>query len=45
MLFIEVDFMDHIGYDGWIGCEFIPVAVTQQSLGWFEPYNLIKKED
>ena len=33
------DFLDRIGYDGWIGCEYIPANKTEEGLGWFEPYK------
>ena len=33
------DFLDRIGYDGWIGCEYIPAQKTEEGLGWFEPYK------
>jgi len=26
---------DHIGYDGWIGCEYKPKGKTEEGLGWF----------
>jgi hydroxypyruvate isomerase len=28
------DVMQQIGYQGWIGCEYIPAAGTSQGLGW-----------
>ena len=31
-------FLDKIGYDGWIGCEYKPLATTESSLGWIAPY-------
>jgi len=31
-------FIDEAGYDGWIGCEYIPVEATIDSLKWAEPY-------
>jgi hydroxypyruvate isomerase len=30
--------IDRIGYDGWIGCEYIPAAGTVAGLGWTAPY-------
>jgi len=27
--------IDELGYDGWIGCEYIPAAATSDGLGWF----------
>lgn len=32
-------FLDRIGYQGWIGCEYIPATTTKRGLGWFEPYK------
>ena len=29
-------FIDGLGYDGWIGCEYKPAAGTQEGLGWFD---------
>ncbi len=26
--------LDRIGYRGWVGCEYRPVAVTEKGLGW-----------
>ena len=28
------DLIDHLGYDGWIGCEYRPRAGTSDGLGW-----------
>ncbi|MBI2752635.1 MAG: hydroxypyruvate isomerase [Betaproteobacteria bacterium] len=33
-----LDFLDRIGYDGWIGCEYKPVGRTGDGLGWIQPY-------
>lgn len=33
------DFIDRIGYQGWIGCEYIPSTTTAEGLGWFDPYR------
>ena len=27
--------LDELGYDGWVGCEYLPQGDTQASLGWF----------
>jgi hydroxypyruvate isomerase len=27
-------FLDKIGYQGWIGCEYKPAAATEAGLGW-----------
>lgn len=31
-------FIDEAGYDGWIGCEYKPTAVTEDSLEWVKNY-------
>jgi len=31
-------FIDRIGYDGWIGCEYKPAGTTAEGLGWPKPY-------
>ena len=31
------DFLDRIGYEGWIGCEYKPATTTGEGLGWFAP--------
>ena len=31
-------FIDRIGYDGWIGCEYKPAGTTVEGLGWARPY-------
>lgn len=28
--------LDRIGYDGWLGCEYVPAAGTMAGLGWRE---------
>jgi hydroxypyruvate isomerase len=32
------DYIDKLGYDGWIGCEYKPAAKTTDGLGWVKPY-------
>jgi len=32
-------FIDELGYDGWIGCEYKPATTTEEGLGWFAPYK------
>jgi hydroxypyruvate isomerase len=32
------DFIDGLGYPGWIGCEYKPKAGTRAGLGWIKPY-------
>jgi len=31
-------FIDRIGYEGWIGCEYMPAHDTETGLGWLRPY-------
>ena len=31
-------FLDRIGYQGWIGCEYKPAAATEAGLGWAQAY-------
>lgn len=31
-------FLDKIGYDGWIGCEYKPATTTVEGLGWADAY-------
>jgi hydroxypyruvate isomerase len=31
-------FIDRLGYDGWIGCEYKPAGSTSAGLGWIKPY-------
>lgn len=33
-------YLDEIGYDGWIGCEYKPKAGTVEGLGWRAAYNV-----
>ena len=30
--------LDKIGYDGWIGCEYVPATTTTDGLGWAASY-------
>jgi len=30
--------IDALGYDGWIGCEYVPAGETVAGLGWAAPY-------
>lgn len=34
-----INFLDEIGYDGWIGCEYVPKTTTIEGLGWFASYK------
>ena len=31
--------LDRVGYDGWIGAEYVPSGPTEETLGWFEPFR------
>jgi hydroxypyruvate isomerase len=31
--------IDAAGYKGWIGCEYRPAGMTEEGLGWMEPYR------
>lgn len=31
--------LDDMGYEGWIGCEYIPAKGTSEGLGWFQPWK------
>ena len=31
--------LDDAGYQGHVGCEYVPKAGTLEGLGWFEPYR------
>ena len=35
--------VDASGYDGWIGCEYVPRADTRSGLGWGSVYGLKTK--
>ena len=32
-------YLDDIGYQGWVGCEYKPLARTEDGLGWLAPYE------
>jgi hydroxypyruvate isomerase len=32
------DWIDRLGYAGWIGCEYTPAASTEAGLAWLQPY-------
>jgi hydroxypyruvate isomerase len=34
-------FIDQIGYDGWIGCEYKPATSTEAGLGWLKSMNAV----
>ncbi|NVK43710.1 MAG: hydroxypyruvate isomerase [Oceanospirillaceae bacterium] len=33
-------FIDKLGYDGWIGCEYKPATTTEAGLGWMKEHGL-----
>ena len=36
------DLIDELGYEGWIGCEYIPAAATSSGLGWLKKQTAAK---
>lgn len=34
------DYLDEIGYDGWIGAEYTPKGGTWDGLSWGAPYGI-----
>jgi hydroxypyruvate isomerase len=37
----EIDFpflFDRLGYDGWVGCEYVPATTTEAGFGWLRPW-------
>jgi hydroxypyruvate isomerase len=34
-----LNFIDRLGYDGWIGCEYKPRHGTKEGLGWMQAYR------
>jgi hydroxypyruvate isomerase len=37
------DLMDRLGYAGWVGCEYLPAARTEDGLGWALRYGVAPK--
>ena len=33
------DLLDQQGYDGWVGCEYLPLGDTYKGLGWLATYK------
>ncbi|WP_036827935.1 TIM barrel protein, partial [Photobacterium sanctipauli] len=33
--------LDEVGYEGWIGCEYVPANGTEAGLVWLKEYNVI----
>ena len=31
--------LDRLGYDRWVGADYVPSGPTADTLGWFEPYR------
>jgi hydroxypyruvate isomerase len=34
-----LNYIDKAGYEGWIGCEYMPAAGTEAGLGWMKAYR------
>jgi hydroxypyruvate isomerase len=34
-----LSFIDRLGYDGWVGCEYKPRNGTKEGLGWMQAYR------
>jgi hydroxypyruvate isomerase len=32
--------LDHLGYTGWVGCEYRPRTTTEEGLGWARAYGI-----
>lgn len=32
--------LDALGYEGWVGCEYVPRGTTDAGLGWAAPYGI-----
>jgi hydroxypyruvate isomerase len=32
-------FLERIGYEGWIGCEYKPLTTTESGLGWIQSHQ------
>ncbi|CZF81949.1 Hydroxypyruvate isomerase [Grimontia celer] len=37
------DYIDSIGYEGWVGCEYKPATTTEEGLSWLQNYNQNKE--
>ena len=33
------DLIDELGYEGWIGCEYVPAGGTSEGLGWLQRWK------
>jgi hydroxypyruvate isomerase len=38
------EWLDQIGYDGWLGCEYRPKGRTEDGLGWFRAWASERSE-
>ena len=34
------DLLDRRGYQGWVGCEYVPAGRTEDGLGWATRYRI-----
>ncbi|MBT5048200.1 MAG: TIM barrel protein [Rhodospirillaceae bacterium] len=39
------EYLDTIGYDGWVGCEYTPKGDSWDGLSWAEPYGISSERD
>ena len=37
--------LDRLGYAGWVGCEYRPLAATEDGLGWAAPFLHTRNKD
>ena len=33
-----LDFIDKLGYEGWVGAEYNPITTTEEGLSWMSEY-------
>ena len=34
-----LNYLDELGYQGWVGCEYKPKTTTTEGLGWLHQYR------
>ncbi|WP_028241656.1 hydroxypyruvate isomerase [Stutzerimonas azotifigens] len=35
-----LEHLDRLGYDGWVGCEYLPATSTEAGLGWLKTHGM-----